>query len=197
MLIRLGGKPVCPRTELLEEVDAGLRTLYLQGFLSKTCCPASTSCETLRHGFSSVSSLVPKCYFAQRRMNGSASCFKTLNHASWRAPVCLQRPGRRRRSHASRKKAERGGIHAARVEQGFAGMGRQGRRRATCGRVSTSSSEAPCRVQGGELDLGKSVQNDGERRERREPRPTAPEHLRCVDYMTFGELSDVSYGAVR
>ena len=39
MLIRLGGKPRCARSELLEEVDTGLRALCLQGFLVQNLLP--------------------------------------------------------------------------------------------------------------------------------------------------------------
>ena len=38
-LIRLGGKPPCPRAELLEEVDSALRELCLQGFLVQNHLP--------------------------------------------------------------------------------------------------------------------------------------------------------------
>lgn len=38
-LIRLGGKPPCPRPELLEEVEPALRKLYLQGFLIHNLLP--------------------------------------------------------------------------------------------------------------------------------------------------------------
>ena len=38
-LIRLGGKPPCFRTELLEEVDDALRTLYLGGFIIPNLLP--------------------------------------------------------------------------------------------------------------------------------------------------------------
>ena len=38
-LTRLGGKPPCLRTELLEEVDTALRQLCLQGFLSQNLLP--------------------------------------------------------------------------------------------------------------------------------------------------------------
>lgn len=38
-LIRLGGKPPCPRTELLEEVDCDLRTLRLNGFIVLNLLP--------------------------------------------------------------------------------------------------------------------------------------------------------------
>jgi hypothetical protein len=38
-LLRLGGKPPCPRTELLEEVDEDLRRLCLSGFLMQNLLP--------------------------------------------------------------------------------------------------------------------------------------------------------------
>jgi hypothetical protein len=38
-LIRLGGKPPCPRLELLEEIDAARRLLCLQGFLVPNLLP--------------------------------------------------------------------------------------------------------------------------------------------------------------
>ena len=64
-LIRFGGKPRCPRPEILEEVDDGLRRLWLDGFIMPNLLPGYYQVRNLVARFLLDETVIPELLFCR------------------------------------------------------------------------------------------------------------------------------------
>ena len=148
-LIRLGGKPRCPRSELLEEVDTGLRTLCLQGFLVQNLLPGYYQLRNLAARLLVSELAHPETLF---RRTGNERVGQLLQDVETMLRYVLQNvfggPWRGGRPHASGKEAKRRRVHAVGIEQGAFGMGRKGGRRRSEEESQRVASGTPKSVQG-------------------------------------------------
>ena len=192
MLIRLGGKPVCPRTELLEEVDAGLRTLYLQGFLVQNLLPRFYQLRNLTARLLVSELSRPEVLFrrtANERVGQLLQDVETMLRGVLQF-VFNGLGDAAVRTLLERKQSEGEfmppALNKALLEWADKAGGADLRKslndvllkHRAAFRAGNSIWAKVSRM----MASGENAENQG---------PPLPEHLRCVDYMTFGELSDV------
>jgi hypothetical protein len=197
-LLRLGGKPVCPRTELREEVDDALRTLCLQGVLVQNLLPGFYQIRNLtvrylvQEGFANWDRYKPEMLF--RRVTNERVSQLLQDVESMLRYVLLsvfEILGDNRVQEVLTGKQGEGEFISAALNKALLELaeknGGQDLKQAfnsliTEHRKSFKESNSVWQR------VGKLMEQDDEE----EAEATAlPKHLRAVEYLTFSELADI------